>query len=167
MGGSAGHDADTCSASSAENRLTAMSGGVTSSYVYDGDGNRVKETISGATRAFVGAYYEVDNGVVKKYYYAGSVRVAENSGGTLYYLLGDHPSTTLRTGLGSTALTLDASGNRLNTNTELRYYPYGSTRYNTNNQLTTLRLRSGQALSLHRPAVGRRDRAVLLRRAVV
>ncbi|MFZ1505229.1 MAG: RHS repeat domain-containing protein [Anaerolineae bacterium] len=31
----------------AENRLTAMSGGVTASYVYDADGNRVKETISG------------------------------------------------------------------------------------------------------------------------
>ena len=30
---------------SAENRLTAMSGGVTASYVYDGDGNRAKETI--------------------------------------------------------------------------------------------------------------------------
>ena len=29
----------------AENWLTAMSGGVTASYVYDGDGNRVKETI--------------------------------------------------------------------------------------------------------------------------
>ncbi|MGB4804866.1 MAG: hypothetical protein WBV59_19630 [Anaerolineae bacterium] len=31
----------------AENRLTAMSGGVTASYVYDADGNRVKETIGG------------------------------------------------------------------------------------------------------------------------
>ena len=30
----------------AENRLTDLSGGVTASYVYDGDGNRVKETIS-------------------------------------------------------------------------------------------------------------------------
>ncbi|MGB3219570.1 MAG: hypothetical protein WBD79_19430 [Anaerolineae bacterium] len=29
----------------AENRLTDLSGGVTASYVYDGDGNRVKETI--------------------------------------------------------------------------------------------------------------------------
>ena len=29
----------------AENRLTAMSGGVAASYVYDADGNRVKETI--------------------------------------------------------------------------------------------------------------------------
>ena len=38
----------------AENRLTAMSGGVASSYVYDADGNRVKETIGGVTRVFVG-----------------------------------------------------------------------------------------------------------------
>ncbi|MBK7201760.1 RHS repeat-associated core domain-containing protein [Candidatus Amarolinea dominans] len=97
-----------------------MSGGVTSSYVYDGDGNRVKETISGVTRVFVGNTYEVDNGTVKKYYYAGNVRVAESSGGTLYYLLGDH--------LGSQALTL-TSGNRLNTNTELRYYPWGGGRH--------------------------------------
>jgi len=53
----------------AENRLTGMSGNVTASYVYDGDGNRVKETIAGVTRVFVGNHYEVDNGVVKKYYY--------------------------------------------------------------------------------------------------
>ncbi|MFZ1598002.1 MAG: RHS repeat-associated core domain-containing protein, partial [Anaerolineae bacterium] len=105
----------------AENRLTAMSGGVTSSYVYDGDGNRVKETIGGVTRVFVGNTYEVDNGTVKKYYYAGNVRVAERSGGVLYFLLSDH--------LGSTALTLDSSGNRLNTNTELRYYPWGGGRH--------------------------------------
>ncbi|MGB4980184.1 MAG: hypothetical protein WBR35_25895, partial [Anaerolineae bacterium] len=32
----------------AENRLTGISGGVTASYVYDGDSNRVKETIGGA-----------------------------------------------------------------------------------------------------------------------
>ena len=82
----------------AENRLTAMSGGVTSSYVYDGDGNRVKETVAGVVRVFIGNYYEVAAGVVKKYYYAGAMRVAENSGGTLYYLLTDHPSTALRTG---------------------------------------------------------------------
>ena len=84
-----------------ENRLTGMSGGGTSSYVYDADGNRVKETISGVTRVFVGNTYEVDNGTVKKYYYAGNVRVAESSGGTLYYLLGDH--------LGSQALTLTSA----------------------------------------------------------
>ena len=138
----------------AENRLTAMSGGVTASYVYDGDGNRVKETISGITRVFVGNTYEIDNGTVKKYYDAGSVRVAENSGGTLYYLLTDH--------LGSTALTLDSGGNRT---TELRYYPYGAVRYNAGNQVTTYRFTgqrwdSGTALYFYNarwydPVVGR------------
>ena len=113
----------------AENRLTAMAGGVTASYVYDGDGQRVKETIAGVTRVFVGNTYEVDNGAVKKYYYAGSVRVAENSGGALYYLLTDH--------LGSTALTLDSAGNRLDANTEIRYYPYGAPRYTAGTTPTT------------------------------
>ena len=62
----------------AENRLTAISeGGVTATYVYDADGNRVKETIAGVTRVFVGNHYEVDNGVVKKYYYAGATRMVE------------------------------------------------------------------------------------------
>lgn len=57
-----------------------------------------------------------DVGQVTKYYaipaggYAGSAtRVAENSDGTLYFLLTDH--------LGSTAVTTDAGGNRV---TELR-----------------------------------------------
>ena len=112
----------------AENRLTGMSGGVTSSYVYDGDGNRVKETVAGVTRIFIGNTYEVAAGVVKKYYYAGATRVAENSGGTLYYLLTDH--------LGSTAVTTDSAGNRV---TELRYYPYGDSRYNPGSQITTYR----------------------------
>ena len=89
---------------------------------------RVKETISGVTRVFISNYYENDNGTVKKYYYAGATRVAESSGGVLYYLLTDH--------LGSTALTLDSSGARV---TELRYYSYGAARYNAGNQVTTYR----------------------------
>ncbi|MBK9233072.1 MAG: RHS repeat-associated core domain-containing protein [Anaerolineae bacterium] len=138
----------------AENRLTGMSGGVTSSYVYDADGNRVKETIAGVTRVFVGNYYELDNGTVKKYYYAGATRVAESSGGVLYYLLTDH--------LGSTALTLDSSGVRV---TELRYYPFGAARYNAGNQVTTYRFTgqrwdSGTALYFYQsrwydPLIGR------------
>ncbi|MGB3220265.1 MAG: RHS repeat-associated core domain-containing protein, partial [Anaerolineae bacterium] len=139
----------------AENRLTAMSGGVTASYVYDGDGNRVKETISGVTRVFVGNTYEIDNGTVKKYYYAGATRVAMRTGAsTINYLLGDH--------LGSTALTLNSAGNRT---TELRYYPYGAVRYNPGSQVTTYRFTgqrwdSGTALYFYQsrwydPAVGR------------
>ena len=49
--------------------------------------------------------------------------------GTVNYLLGDH--------LGSTALTLDSAGGRLNTNTELRYYPYGVPRYTAGTTPTT------------------------------
>ncbi len=138
----------------AENRLTAMSGSVTANYVYDAEGSRVQETIAGVTRVFISNYYEVDNGTVKKYYYAGAARVAENSGGILYYLLGDH--------LGSTALTLDSSGNRT---TELRYYPYGAARYNPGSQVTTYRFTgqrwdSGMALYFYQsrwydPVIGR------------
>ena len=141
----------------AENRLAVRLGSVTTSYVYDADGNRVKETIAGVTRVFVGNYYELDNGTVKKYYYAGATRVAESSGGVLYYLLTDH--------LGSTALTLDSSGNRLDPNVELRYYPYGGVRYNPGGQVTTYRFTgqrwdSGTALYFYQsrwydPVIGR------------
>ncbi|MFZ1405296.1 MAG: RHS repeat-associated core domain-containing protein, partial [Anaerolineae bacterium] len=94
---------------------------------------------------------------VKKYYYAGATRVAESSGGVLYYLLTDH--------LGSTALTLNSSGNRLDPNVELRYYPYGGVRYNPGNQVTTYRFTgqrwdSGTALYFYQsrwydPIIGR------------
>ena len=76
----------------------------------------------------VGPHYEVRNGTVRKYYSAGGARVAMRDGGTLYWLLTDH--------LGSTSLTLDSSGARV---TELRYYPYGDTRYNGGNQKTNYR----------------------------
>jgi RHS repeat-associated protein len=120
----------------AENRLTQVSNGVTASYtlrqtqgrLYDGDGVRVKAVVGATTSVYVGAYYEVTGGVVKKYYYAGGVRVAENNGGTLYFLLTDH--------LGSIATTTDANGNRV---TELRYLPFGDTRYNPGGQITTYR----------------------------
>ena len=71
-------------------------------FVYDGDGKRVKSTInpstgsgqSGVTTTFVGAHYEVTNGVVTKYYYAGSQRIAMRTNGTLSFLLGDHLGST-------------------------------------------------------------------------
>ena len=61
---------------------------------------------------------------MKSYYYAGGTRVALRTGtstGTVNYLLGDH--------LGSQALILTSAGARLATNTELRYFPYGTARY--------------------------------------
>lgn len=42
--------------------------------------------------------------------------------GTLYYLLGDHPSLSLGTSLGSMAITTDSNGVK---SAEIRYYPWG------------------------------------------
>ncbi len=100
----------------------------TASYVYDGDGRRVKATVSGVTTVYVGDYYEQEGSTVRKYYYAEGQRVAMRVNGTLYWLLTDH--------LSSTAVTLDSAGNRV---TELRYYPYGNVRYNPGSQITTYR----------------------------
>ena len=117
----------------AENRLTQVTGGKTASYTYDGDGVLVKavDSSNNITTVVVGPHYEVRNTTVRKYYYAGNVRVAMRDNGTLYWLLTDH--------LGSTSLTLDSSGNRLDPNAELRYKPYGDTRYNGGGQKTNYR----------------------------
>lgn len=77
------------------------------------------------TTYFVGAHYEVADGVVTKYYYAGSQRIALRVNGTLNYLLGDH--------LGSTSLTTDATGTVIS---ELRYTAWGAVRYASGNTAT-------------------------------
>jgi YD repeat-containing protein len=140
----------------AENRLISVGGTVTEAHTYDGDGVRVKAVVSGTTSVFVGAYYEMQGSITKTYYYAGAVRVAERNGGVLHWLLTDH--------LGGTHVTLRADGTF---STTLRYMPYGYTRYNPGGQITTLRLRSGQAVPLHRAAVGQRDGVVLVQLTVV
>ena len=121
-----------------ENHVTSItSSGVNATYVYDGDGKRVKATVGGVTTVYIGNYYERDNGTtVRKYYYAGAVRVAMRVGGNTFYLLNDHPSTMLRTSLTSTAITTNSSDVRL---TELRYFAYGRTRYDAGSQMTIYR----------------------------
>jgi hypothetical protein len=53
-------------------------------FVYDGDGRRVKSTFNGTTTTyFVGAHYEVTGSTITKYYYAGSQRIAMRINGTL------------------------------------------------------------------------------------
>jgi YD repeat-containing protein len=43
----------------AENHLVSVSGpSMSASFVYDGDGARVKSTINGTVTGFVGTYYE-------------------------------------------------------------------------------------------------------------
>ena len=96
---------------------------------YNGDGQRVKSVMTTnlgtTTTYFVGAHYEVTDGVVTKYYYAGSQRIAMRTGGTLYYMLGDH--------LGSTSLVTDASGNVVS---QQQYKSWGETRYASGNTPT-------------------------------
>jgi RHS repeat-associated protein len=106
----------------AENRLISVSGDSTATFVYNGDGQRVKSVMDGGTTLFVGGYYEIANPgagqTITKYYMAGASRVALRKDGTLSYTLADH--------LGSTSLVTDANGNRTS---ELRYKPWGETRF--------------------------------------
>ena len=101
-----------------------MPGGITASYTYDGDGSRVKADFgAGSVTAYVGAYYEQTTSgastTITKYYQAGDQRVALRVNGVLRWLATDH--------LGSTSITADGvSGARL---AELRYRPWGETRY--------------------------------------
>jgi YD repeat-containing protein len=92
----------------AENRLTqVVSGTLTASYVYDGDGNRVRSVITAGGLVtethYVGAHYEktVDSGDTKYYYIAGQLVAFERSSGYgvdwgRRFLFRDHPSKPLR-----------------------------------------------------------------------
>jgi RHS repeat-associated protein len=103
----------------AENKLqTVTEGGQTTTFTYDGDGNRVKKEDPSGTTYYVGGYYEVQGSTVTKYYYAGTQRVAMRQGGAVTYLHGDH--------LGSTSLVTNDTGGFV---ARVLYYPYGETRY--------------------------------------
>ena len=119
-----------------ENRLTEVrkDGEVVAEFVYDGEGERVKATVGGVTTVYVGEYYEKQGSTVRKYYYAGGVRVAVREGSSLYWLLTDH--------LGSTAIIANSSGGKTG---ELRYYAWGGTRYEWGSQPTAYRY-TGQRL---------------------
>jgi RHS repeat-associated protein len=99
-------------------------------FVYDGDGKRVKSIIGGVTTLFVSSTYEISGGAgmprtLSKYYFAGAQRVAVRKAGVLTYLLSDQ--------LGSTSMTVDASGTML---AETRYKAWGEERYNSGTQAT-------------------------------
>jgi RHS repeat-associated protein len=98
-------------------------------FTYDGDGHRVKSVMqtnyTSTTAYFVGNHYELTGGVVTKYYYAGSQRIAMRQNGTLSYLLGDH--------LGSTSIVIDAAGNVIN---QTQYKAWGKERYSSGTRPT-------------------------------
>ncbi len=80
-------------------------------------------------RTTYGNYYEKQGSTVRKYYYAGSTRVAMRENGTLYRLLVDH--------LGSTAVT--ANGTTGAKVAEMRYKAFGEDRYTFGTTPTTYR----------------------------
>ena len=43
----------------AENRLTSVGGGATATFVYDGDGERVKGTVGNVSTFYAGSAYEI------------------------------------------------------------------------------------------------------------
>jgi len=103
----------------AENRLTGIAGANTASFIYDGDGNRVKSVVGGATMVTIGDYFEWTGSAstVKSYYYAGGARVAVRTGSSLNWILTDH--------LGSTSVVTDANGTL---HSKQLYKPWGETR---------------------------------------
>jgi RHS repeat-associated protein len=117
-----GYDADR-EACRRQGHLVSVTGpSYSAAFTYNGDGQRVKQTINNVTTYFVGNYYEKTGSTVTKYYHAGGTRVAVRTGSTVYYLLGDH--------LGSTSVVTDASGGPL---VETRYKPFGEVRDTTDN----------------------------------
>jgi len=124
----------------AENRLTTVNNlaiGQTTTFTYDGDGNRVKVAVGSTTTVYIGNYYEknTSTGVITKYYYAASQRVAMRAGSTLYYLFSDH--------LGSSSVSLRATDQYTVTQ---RYYPWGTIRPGPDNGLPTDYTFTGQKL---------------------
>jgi RHS repeat-associated protein len=102
----------------AENKLTDVSGGTTASFTYDGNGNRVKTVVGGTTTVFLGNYYEWTSSTVKKYYFAGTTRIAMRENSTLIFLSSDH--------LGSTSLVYKTDTGLI---IKKLYKPWGETRY--------------------------------------
>ncbi|MFZ5881280.1 MAG: protein-glutamine glutaminase family protein [Chloroflexota bacterium] len=115
----------------AENRLIEVKKNsvITATFLFDGDGRRVKSVLGAEITLFFGAHYEIKNPgptqIETKYYLAGGSRVAMRSytvpqNSTLTYLMGDH--------LGSTSLAVNASTGAV---IETRYKAWGEVRYTT------------------------------------
>ncbi len=115
----------------AANQLTSTTNGTTTSYTYDGDGNRLTKNDNGTTTNYLwdtnGAlpqealYRDSSNNVLSSYIY-GNERVSMNSGGSDYYYLYDSQ--------GSVVNVTSATGA---TEWTYSYEPFGATRTQTKN----------------------------------
>ncbi len=76
-----------------ENRLTSVTnGGVTETYSYDADGERITRTTGGVTTVYLaGLWEETSAGAVKQYYiFNGAVVAVRDSSAGVSYLHADH-----------------------------------------------------------------------------
>lgn len=121
----------------AENRLVSVTtGGQTTQFIYDGDGNMVKKiNPDNSSVIYIEKIYEIQkdsSGTVTHtltFYPAGNALRLDS---TLYYIIQDR--------LGSASVLTDASGNTVG---EQRYFPTGETRVATGT-MPTDRLYTGQ-----------------------
>jgi YD repeat-containing protein len=89
-----------------ENRPVSINDGEDiTTFVYDGNGNRVKKTAGGETILYINRYCEknLDTEEVTTYYYLGERLIAQRKGTDLSYIHQDH--------LTGTSLMTDSSGN--------------------------------------------------------
>ena len=81
-------------------------------FVYDGDGKRVKSTFNGTTTTyFVGNHYEVTGSTIIKYYYAGAQRIAMRTMGTRSMSKGTKPGVRLVIPLDMKTQNINTQGN--------------------------------------------------------
>ena len=111
--------------------ITTTYGGVptTATFVYDGDGGRVKKVVGTTTTRYISKLYECDTtGATtscSRFIWAGSTRIATvASNGTVHYWHGDH--------LGSSSVITDSTGAKVQA---ITYFPFGDIR--TNQSFTT------------------------------
>ncbi|MBI4302735.1 MAG: hypothetical protein HY665_00135 [Chloroflexi bacterium] len=119
----------------AENRPVSITGaGANATFIYDGDGNRVKKIEGGDEVVYVNRYYEknLTTSTNTSYYYLGGRLVAMSNNSTLSYIHQDH--------LSGTAVVSDTGGNLTGS---IRYFPFGATR---SGSVPTDKLFTGQRL---------------------
>ncbi len=105
----------------AENRpvMVSENGTVVATFIYDGDGNRVKKTEAGETVLYINRYYEknLTTGNVTTSYYLGSRLVAQREGEEVRFIHQDH--------LSGTSLTTTDNGTVISS---IKYFPYAACR---------------------------------------
>ncbi len=83
-------------------------------FVYDGDMRRAKKVTPNGSTYYIGAHYEIINGIPTKYIFAGNLRIAQITAAGLQYFHKDHlhSSTAVSDGFGETVETTE-------------YFPFG------------------------------------------